>query len=473
MAGTMPYHGICPLSGHPGYPWTYDFMTKNKDGQILHMTAKVGGPSEPRILGHDGKTYIFLHTTPSGYNAYVEEEDNNARIQAWREEQRRLYPDKYKDWKNKPAFSKKEAAVSVSFAKVREDIKEEPLVPLASPERLNEVYGKFLDLLVLESEDEQSLRKEWKSNANTILSLYPIKTIPMPDSSRINGGYNLQNKMRKQIMASLISAVGAPIGVPGFYQWKEGSDWTFSNLSGIAFPVYDSEGRIVRLRIRDAFPLIKGRCMDADGLFSFYKGEWYFQLDGKNDRVIVESPKQNIHKCEMNGLQPKGKVEGKYKNFSSFSPFVEDNVQKNKYHNGCQSGSHISLYCAPGTNYDAVFVTEGEKKGMFGNLMSGFAFITVPGVNTFSKVFEPEEGMDTSMFDAIRSRGCKLLIIAYDADKIKNKGVLAAEGNLVKKALETGIQVLIADWNIGYGKGIDDLYANGCKPKFIPICLSN
>ncbi len=52
---------------------------------------------------------------------------------------------------------------------------------------------------------------------------------------------------------------------------------------------------------------------------------------------------------------------------------------------------------------------------------------SMPGVHTFSKLFENVYGKNYSIMDYLIQRGLEAVIIVYDADKAVNMHVLSAE----------------------------------------------
>lgn len=52
--------------------------------------------------------------------------------------------------------------------------------------------------------------------------------------------------------------------------------------------------------------------------------------------------------------------------------------------------------------------------------------VSIPGVNSFSKLLEKSEN-GFNVLDYLKSRGCRILVIAYDSDKYINQSVLMYE----------------------------------------------
>ena len=322
---------------------------------------------------------------------------------------------------------------------------------------------------------------EWDSLRNEqifdkICKNWGIKSLPPQDALRFSSKEQLENKSRKAIMEELVKQVGEPKGVPGFYQRKDGRWTIYDYLSGIIYPVFDSHNNIVRLRIADDYPKVEGNFNGKEGIFRYLRETekvgptgWYF-IDEMKNPTFVWGYGRSDNKIPLNqkGL-PNGKVVGKYKNLTSTIIKNEDGKQKNILLNGSYSGSHISLYMKPGDNMSVVYVTEGEKKAMVANLMLNCPCISLPGVASFSKLFNNEEGYSTSIMEELRKMGMELAVLVYDSDKNNNISVLKFEKNAVKKFLDEGYKLAIGEWNPAWGKGLDDVLLAGVKPKIYPI----
>lgn len=400
----------------------------------------------------------------------------------------------YQDEVTYNQFHQKHANTERKASKRKEIVYD--VTPVASADYLNSVYSYFLSLLVLEFKDLKILQDEWNAGieptlTKKILGKYPIKSIPPTDSARFASGIRIQNMSRKRIMEKMVFRFGNDglVGVPGFYQRERDDVWQMSSLSGIVYPCYDSCGNIIRLRVCDATPMVKlplknsaGEVVVNDsgstvygGHYSYnYDGEWVFKNYESNEETIVYSIQKQISKVEFcKKGYPVGKVEGKYKNWSSYSEKKEETEEQitivNRLKNGTQSGSSISLYCKDGDDFTTVYIVEGEKKAIVLNMLLNCPVISVPGVGTWSKVFEPEAQTGISMMDMLRKRGVVNWIIAYDADKESNISVLNAEQNAAKAFLDEGCNIYITFWNINFGKGIDDIIIPGNRPNYRKI----
>ena len=156
-----------------------------------------------------------------------------------------------------------------------------------------------------------------------------------------------------------------------------------------------------------------------------------------------------------------GKPEGKYTNISSvYEKRLPDGNVVNAFLNGCRSGSPYSLYYKEGEPFTVVIGTEGEKKSMVANYIKKCPLVCVPGVNSFSVVFE-KDAAGKSLIDFLKSKGMKYFILCYDADKEENERVQNAEASFVEALKEQDVIPLIGEWQGKFNKGLDDILLMG------------
>ena len=316
-------------------------------------------------------------------------------------------------------------------------------------------YRKFLELLTLEDYHVAKLSKEWGNYTPVWTKKYMIKSCPPVDKARFNNKLDLKNPLRKAIREQLTKFYPEN-GIAGFWM-DEQYGLNFYNKPGILYPVFNSDKKIVCLRIGVDYPDVKVE----DGYYTWnpFSGEWFYRPD-EGEEEVVYSVKQQIQKVKLDskGL-PRvegGKVDGKYKYFYT----------KNKDNPDGSYGSEVGLYLpteAP-QGYSICFATEGEKKCIVGSNIMKSPFILIPGVGSFKKAFDNEDGSDNSIIDFIKSKGCKIVVVAYDADKSHNKNVADFEVNFCKALTAAGIQPYIPEWEESRGKGIDDLLMSGQRP---------
>ena len=501
----------CAVCGKEDHCYTADYG----NGQVWYCSTYKDIP-----VTNNGYTYLFKGLTPSLYARYVEEETANIQKQKWIKEQEINNP----NWVKTKRNNKKAEKISVEEVVTKQIILDE-VSPLSN-ERLNEIYSYMLSLLKLEDAHKRALLCEWNSGidktlGDRILKTWPIKSLPIPDRLR-EKGYESDNIKRSELLKKLTERFRSLRGVPGFYKEtvkkadKNGkmrtyTTWKMVALSGIVFPEYDSKGNIYRLRIGDSHVTIREYAKNAKGeylyktvngikkheyssviRFNYQSGEWEksaLSKDGKEDKwEVIYSPLKNIRKVTLSDKGypiTDGKSEGKYKNFSSRSEAskeeltTDENGKKvkkiytfNRYEDGTQSGSNLSLYKKEGDDYKFLYVTEGEKKAMVINMLLNCPAISLPGVQTFNLLFKKEYLKDKSVIDFLLSKGLKGIIICYDADKATNPLVSSSEESLIISCLKENIRTFVGEWDLSEGKGVDDILIKGIKIKYSERSLS-
>lgn len=390
----------------------------------------------------------------------------------WAKEQQRKNPN-WKPQRNKNTTN----TVAFSQAKPKVQYEEVDVSKIAPVDRLNEVYQCFLDCLVLEEKHKQKLLSEWgKSNVtNMLYDVWKIRSLPPLDFQRFRGTERFINTSRKQIMERLVSNVGEPLYVPGFYRAKNGS-YTCSGLSGILYPVYDPCGRLIRLRVGNDYPDVKGNFEQRDGVYhhKWNNGfhEWYFTSERTADEQVEDilvygrTVKNIILKNEI----PIGKCANKYLNFTSYSAVVDEEKKKvfNALTNGAKAGSLPALYFRKNDSFSVVDATEGEKKAIVNNAFTKHPTIALPGVGTWAMLFKHDNTLGMSWLEYLISKGMHQFNLMYDADKNENARVLNAEQDFVCELSKSNIQIFIGEWNANWGKGLDDIELEGVMPKYIP-----
>lgn len=465
----------CPICGKPD--WCYWLPTEY--GELL-CCARTSAEQDTVVTGKDGNTYyVKKPRTAQGFCIYEPAELKQFLYEKWCMEN------------GKTPRAKYAGVGTINFvpnAGKKRPSDEELSDRIANPERLDEVYRTFLGLLKLEKMDQDSLQAEWYEYYPKLVEKYLIKSMPPADKIRFglkgkHPFFDMYNLSRKEIMNRLVQKVGEPYGVPGFYINSFNNTWTFASLSGIIFPSFDLKGRIIRLRIRDAFPNCKGNFEGREGEFRFsYKGEWEFTPLGEKKWEVVLSYEKGIHKIALgDNFLPKGsKVVGKYKNFSSFSLMEENGEYKNRFLHGTRSGSMPSVYAEPDDTFYTVYFTEGEKKGMVAHELLKSPVVCFPGVGFYSQMnilsadnFDKKVSTEggESIIAYMLSKGSRIGVICYDADKETNHNVLQHEQEAVKEFIRSGLYMAIGEWNSGFGKGLDDIALAGVRPTIHPVIL--
>lgn len=469
MGRSVTPQNPCPICGKPD--WCY--IIDGQNGPLFYCKRV----REDSVVS-GGEVYNLVKTTDQCgcYEAKSQQEAARAAfIEKLKAENPNYKPKSNSSYKKK---APKATASAVAGYVDRRDYEQQYNLPTADGRILNKVYSTFLDCLILEDNHKKMLIDEWGEKIfNNLTKRYPIKSMPMPDSARYNYGQFFKSPWRKAIIETM-KANGVTDEefscTPMFYQVGSGEDekWTFTGLAGCIFPVYNAEGNIIRLRVRDDYPHAKGVFEGKEGNFYFYKDGWYFK--GDSDPILVYQPKSKTYKVNLdkNGIplsdgDKKSKVDGKYKNLSSFKEMYDDEkkIVFNKYKNGTQSGSYPSLYCKPTDNFTVVYFTEGEKKAMVANEILGAPCVSFPGVGTFRTAFDEEHRCcSKSIVEYCKERGLRRGVLCYDADKNNNAAVLMQEQNCVKWFVENNIELMIGDWTESFGKGLDDVLLKGIRP---------
>ncbi len=335
---------------------------------------------------------------------------------------------------------------------------------IADADRLNQVYRTFLSLLRVEEKHRQKLAKEWGDATKSIMSQWNIKSIPPVDYHRMKSGERFVNFGRKRILSEVIAEVGEPKFVPGFYQTAKGT-WAFSAMSGIAYPIYDTQNRIVRIRVCDDYPDYDGKWEGQSGTFhhQWEDGIHKWTFIGKEAKDVIVLP---------DGTQPNGKAKNKYKNFSSFSERRNEETKKieNALKFGAKAPARAGIYFSKGDSFEVVNATEGEKKSIVANRIMHRPTIALPGVGTWSVLFSPDKDLGgKSFFDILVEKGMKKLVVMYDADKNENERVMRAEQDFIENLKKRSVTVCVGEWNEVWGKGLDDILIQGVIPVEIEV----
>lgn len=442
-----------------------DFRLITDDGYMLHWCFRTS-PNDVCANGRVFKCTGHKQTSMADFSIFMEmseyEAQRAAEKKAWLEKKDKEDPGWRKRWveeqkkKNpdfvprKPKAPQKEVppppARKVQFYEQEEE-------HIADDEMLDKVYRSLLRQLKLEPWHREKLRKEWQEMTDDLVNKWQIKSLPPLDILRKFERIQYTNPTRKSIIENLIKEVGEPKYVPGFYLADSGL-YAMPAISGILYPIYNMDGKIIRLRIADDYPEIKGTFMGEEGIYShkFEVGRhvWYFQTKDKN---AVKTDLQD---------KPEGKASNKYKNFSSFYE-VRDDERKlvvNKLKFGAKAKATPGIYYEKGDDFTVINITEGEKKSIISNYMLARPTIALPGVGSWNTLITSE------WLDKLVSKGTKEISVIYDADKNENELVLKAQNDFVKELKERNIDVSVGEWNPKWGKGLDDVLLKGIIPQY-------
>lgn len=405
-AVSVSRHDRCPICGKSD--WCRFLPANSKVPGARIVNCKRDTVFQDQISSIDGRTYVFIKKCNDLSSLYIDEEIHRKEREIWRQE----HGFSAKDEKRRPI--KKDAKQPVEQQEPEEQKVYGACKPLAD-QKLDDIYRSFLSLLQLNSGHRTYLlRERW---AKELIEKSLVRSLPSAreyTSSHAKVGW--QYRSRREITEELVREFGELMGVPGFYE--KGGLWTFAGKQGLIFPLYNRKGQIYRLRIRVDYPAI----------------------------------------------DENGKAKNKYHNFSSFrEERRKDGTLYNYYLNGTQANSQIGFYNQFTKDHYVVYITEGEKKALVANYVLGQPVICVPGVSSFRKPFEADE-TGVSVVDHAIGLGAKVFVIAYDADKSVNAKVLQCEGALVERLKDKGVQIALADWNMGFGKGLDDILGIGIRP---------
>lgn len=423
----------CPICGKPDYCCRSE--ADNGSGTLVTCKRIL---DEGDMFGTDGVFYLRVGTSKRGNAVYQSAQER------YDYEQRKKNAKEY-------AAPKRQEPVWIDRV--------EPL----SNDKLNKIFRIMSELLVLEDHHREYLKGEgW---TDEMLEKYHVVSFPEKDFVRFRYHKNLnyKNPYRKKLAERLLECLGNPedglLGVPGAYI-KDGK-WTFSGPSGIIFWLPDIDHKIYQARIRMDFRDVEAEILrDEQGREYFLEaGDKYFLSMSGPYRILPDGTKE----------RKTGLPKGKYRPFSSF--FADEDEAKNGrivnvYEKGCATGNRLGFYY--NTQRDDMYIAyviEGEKKGMFANHSLRAPMITLPGVDSWSLLLEGEKG--SRPVDILKERGCMIIVVAFDADKVKNKTVLDQEQNTVKALLAEGFILGVAEWPLHYGKGMDDVLASGHKISYV------
>lgn len=458
----------CPICGKP------DMCFSDIRGDGIKVTV-CGRVRQEVVNGHDGRTYKMLpQKKESSYALYVDLEEDLIRS----EERRRQWCIEH-GYRYKP---KEGIVLPTGLSPVEERWKYDKSIVQPLPhEVLNAILRPWLEKdLVLSDFHHRKLMAEWGRNekaAGDIFSTWSIRSMPVEDMWRRDApafykgrgdGPSREELMRRLLTRCKEVGLDSPQGIPGVYQEKDGQ-WRFAAKAGILYPVYDYRGMLYRLRIGTDYPDVHGKLAGLSGVYHFWRDRWYFEREGKpkNEKGILVWSYGSAHNRITLGDKglPEGKPDGKYINMSSFREWkdVERHVLVNYYQGGCRAGSSISVYRPRDARPGIFWITEGEKKAMSIAVILGVVTVCVPGVNTFSKLFQPVEG-DLSTADALKTEGMRMAVVAFDADKGTNEMVQDAESMLLTKLGDSGFRTGRTKWNKAFGKGLDDSLFMGARP---------
>ena len=442
---TKTEYGKCPFCGHK------DFCSMGvaDDGQryfFCRRPAELGGQPEPKqVVNTVFGQFVFKGVQDGGAFRFEEKAQYDARREAWKQSMRAS-----------GEFSINNSSENSHFRTYTEE-------EVAYRDRF---YRTFLNKLTLEGYHFAKLKKEWGDNTKKWVEKYGIRSLPPVDKARFEAKKvfgDLQNPLRKTLKDKLGQHYPDE-GIAGFYT-DEKYGLQFYAESGIIYPLYNSKGQIVCLRIGVDFPNIES----DEGEFKWnpYSGEWKVKREYSEEFEVCYSEKKGIFDITLNDKKlpnvANAKVSNKYKYMYTGSKEGGDTY-----------GAHVGLFTPISDTFDYTicFGTEGEKKCIVGANKLNAPFVCIPGVSNFKRAFRPEDGYDTSLIDTLEAKGCKVFVVAYDADKAVNLNVLQAEHKFLVELVKRGITPAVAEWDAHWGKGLDDALMAGVTPMYYMVDVS-
>lgn len=117
----------------------------------------------------------------------------------------------------------------------------------------------------------------------------------------------------------------------------------------------------------------------------------------------------------------------KYRTLASYyqdSQAATRGILANIYKKGCAAANQCSFYGLPFAKTSSLwYITEGEPKGLFASNALSTPVVTLPGVNSYSLI------LDDGVLSQMKELGMKMVVVAFDADKLHNERVLSCENH--------------------------------------------
>lgn len=182
---------------------------------------------------------------------------------------------------------------------------------------------------------------------------------------------------------------------------------------------------------------------DVPGFYTDNAGRWTINFGSRTAGILLPAVGMDGLICGMQirldtSLRrrddPPGKSGAKYIWLSSIG----------KPH-GVTSGSPLHFVGEPFAK--TVYVTEGLLKADIAHCLTGRSFVAVAGVNSLN-------GLESAL-RCMEQNGTKLVVEAYDMDKLENEYVASAAEKVQQIAHAAGLQSTSLVWNTAC-KGIDD-----------------
>ena len=402
--------GPCPICGHKGWCAT----SQSEIGQSVWICMYSHDLSKgDMITGSDGIEYVVagIGASDRGGNPILEPKET------------------YMYRRPTSKLARGENFSSTAYKPV--EVKQKEVVEPFENDRLDEMFKYLLSNcgLKLSNKHREYLHKEGMSD--DVIKKNRVLSFPEKDSLRFNHAElcDVSLPYRVAIGKQMYDRFGDLSRFPNAFVNSKGN-WTFGGQGGIIFPLFDVHERIIGLRIRPDL-------------------RW---TDDKWNIVTKEEYAAHDDLCAQQHTNNTWHESGKYLNFASSSY-------------GPSMGTRIGVY-TPTSKFvpSFIYITEGEKKAMISAEYLKAIVLSVPGVNSWYRLFE-EDDKGVSVVDYFYKKGCSTFCVAYDADKEMNMNVMSQQNMLSEKLTKSGFRVCMCDWNMANGKGLDDLLVNGYMPQ--------
>ena len=306
---------------------------------------------------------------------------------------------------------------------------------LADPDTLDKVYRSLLQDLTLSAAHRENLRERGLNDEEINLRGYKTLT---------------KETKRSEIAKNLVARFDAETckKVPGIFlkQGNRNAYWTLAGAAGIIIPVRDMQGRVVALKSRLDSP---GKDGPKYTYITSAKRDGAAQ-DGPGPMPTVHLPVWKDSYCTALAplhTRPEDHAEANHGKLS----MIVGTVQVGEPSSGAIPGN-----CQPSQGVvptPRVRLTEGELKADISTVLSSILTIAIPGVSAWRLALP-----------VLRELAPEKIALAFDADARKNYNVARALQNTAVALQTEGFDVELETWSSEWGKGIDDILANGYSP---------
>ena len=326
---------------------------------------------------------------------------------------------------------------------------------------LDILYRKLQEILVLEDAHRKYLHEQgW---TDEMIEYYHVVSFPEKDDLRRKyNNHRYKNKYRSQICNQMITELKDLLGedclkgMPGAYRTSSGK-WTLYGPSGILFPVFDGNGRIIRLRLRKDFEDVNGKIYGTE-----QSGRYFFDPESKEKTYISMKGCYRLVDNQKQFLDSHGKYRYLHSFLKDYKAEKEGKL-KNLLNDGVMVPNIQSVYTRPSDDKSVWFICEGEPKSIYANWVLERPFVDIPGVGSWKLAVSDE------MISYMKGQGMKAVCVAFDADQfdmISHRNVRLFAINLMLHLMECNVIALEAVWDEKVAKGLDDLLAAGGFPDF-------